>query len=409
MDFHSNNLDREVQLQTQMDPKGETQQPNPTYFEQVGNAFSSERLLSHDDSEHVQTRDFYDNAIKDINATDDEKEAITSYSKSGKMYEPFIDDLVKNGELSFENGNPMPHTDKAQGLVDRFYGDSEALRGYALAKKYNLGYDKVKPQIVAKTREKYMKLEKTMDKDPFFTNFGSQFVGATASWFADWDNVTSLAGEVGALKLINPLFKLTKSSVAMEKYLELGYTSKAVQVSPKPAVAQFSRDMWGKVQDRVLDTVKNKSKNYYIQRIGIGGGVEATANMLGEGYRQSLSYNFHNEVLPEYDLFEVSKNIGIVSVFGSASGALSAHMSNRLLKTEAEKYIAKIPVKDNNSFGIGATTEVVSADAKDSNKPKPKDETPLDSEIKNMSDEEVQQHTHDLTSILDELKVCVDK
>lgn len=395
MDFESPDLQRRVDTQIQIDPKGETQKPLPTYLDQVSNAFGQERLTDNTNSDYNQIQEYYDTAIKDTNATDEEKGLISNYIKHGRSYDPMITELINNGELSFSDHRAVAHTDKAKKLLNIFMLPNFQIEGYSLAKKYGIDYSQTKPKIIAKTRKKYEDFEKSLSKDSFFTNFGSQFIGMSAGWLSDPANVATLATEIGALKLINPLFKMTKVGKAAIESERLGEFTKATQDLSGPVA---------KVLPSIQEGMQSAFTGAKATRLGIGSGVEMTANALGESYRQSQLYDFKHEVLPEYDMFDVAKNIGLVTVFGGMSGALTAHMENKMLQKSITDYTDSIKLSKPQSAGAGA--EATGGNTRDKAKVEPKDATPLDTHIQNMDDTELSAQTQQIDKAFEDLQAC---
>ncbi len=387
MDFDTEFIDKKVDTQ---DGTGEL--PEPSYGQQVSNAYNQSNLVDYWSSEHNQYMEQVDETLGSLDIRDDYKESVRFYKDRIVKYE---DDLLRNmyddGDWGYDEKTEHISFNNQKALDLRHLPDYEKkMRGFALSNYHpELEEESLRTLSSERTREKYLGYEKELSQDNFFDNFGSQVLGNVGAYLTDPIGATTIALELATLGALKPITFSLQAAKGLSK------AERLLQFTQQTQSAHVAKQVTPGMKKAVFDIHKKKVLKTAGAESAIGGTSEAI--------QQELTFDFKSSVLPEFDEYQKNLQIGLVA---GASGLLviaGAGISHQLVKTSFEDATAR---------GAKATEEVEEMFKKEDDIVDGVETTPLKEEEdinKIKEQEEFDQSRETFNSAIEEMKACLAK
>ena len=349
IDFDTTHIQKETDIQAQLDPTGELQKPLPTYWQQTKNAYNQSKLVDYESSAKNRYNTQVETELSTIDDTDENKDLIKRYKQSKIK---FLDEVIRNKynaddwDYDYENDTINFNNDSGRELETVIPDVYDTLRGFALSKLHPTMDEKtLNNKVLEDTRKQYLEYETQLQKDDFFGNFGSQMAGNMGAYLTDPVGAATIATELLTFKLFNPIAIGTKGAKALASAKETKemMTDRFMDYSKQ----QGNEAIIEQVNKRAISNLISLNKKKMVSLAG----AETLIGGSSELYQQELSFDFKHSVLPEFGEEEKNQQIGIVALASGmmsfVGGSLSHGMyKNSLIDTETRGQQAVKEVED---------------------------------------------------------------
>jgi len=340
IEYDTDMLQQEAQLQTRLDPSGESQKPMPTYWQQTKNAYNQSKLVDYWGSEQNQYEKQLDLTLKDIDIEDEQKESVKFYKDRIMPYE---DDLITNlyneGDWYHDAETNAIHFKNSNGLqLQQLTDYQEKLKGYAWSKYHEeLSEENLRAKSQENTRKEYTNYQKDLDADNYWENFGSQVLGNVGAYLTDPIGAPTLAVELGTMGMATPALMGFNTVRGFKVYTQMAKTMPKRQAIKEAKELEIMLD-----KTRSFTTMGTAGFEEGFLKYGASNRLKLAGTEMGiagmsETLQTNLAFDFKHGVLPEYNAFQRDMQIGLTAVSAGSLAFAGSLLSDKMIQNSLKQ------------------------------------------------------------------------